>query len=357
MKASRVQAAASPMMEAIGAIGIAIVIAYGGYQVIHGDNTPGGFFSFIAAMIMAYKPLRSLAGLNNQLQEGLAAANRFFGALDRKAEIKDRPGATQLHVPNGDIVMDSIQFHYNENISALRDISLTVPAGQMVALVGASGSGKSTIMNLLLRFYDATDGHIWVDGQDIRDVTLRSLRDSIAIVTQDVMLFDDTVANNIAYGQPDLPRDAVIDAAKQAAADAFIRALPQGYDTRVGPGGVTLSGGQRQRLCIARALLKDAPILLLDEATSALDSESERMVQHALHNLMESRTSLVIAHRLSTILHADHIYVLDHGRIIEHGTHHSLLEKSGAYARLYHRQFASPDALIVDHAASDAAEG
>lgn len=348
MKASRVQAAASPLMEIVGAIGIAVVIGYGGHQVIHGENTPGGFFSFIAAMIMAYKPLRSLAGLNNQLQEGLAAANRFFGALDKKAQIKDAPNATTLHVPNGDIVMDNVDFYYSESIPALKHVSLTVPAGQMVALVGPSGSGKSTIMNLLLRFYDVTNGSIWIDGQDITEVTLRSLRDSIAIVTQDIMLFDDSVANNIAYGQPDVTREQVVEAAKQAAADSFIRNLPHGYDTRVGPGGITLSGGQRQRLCIARALLKDAPILLLDEATSALDTESERMVQHALHNLMESRTSLVIAHRLSTILHADHIYVLDHGRIIEHGTHDGLLEKEGAYSRLYHRQFASAASLYGD---------
>ncbi len=339
MKASRVQAAASPMMEAIGSLGIAVVIGYGGYQVIHGDSTPGEFFSFIAAMIMAYKPLRSLAGLNNQLQEGLAAANRFFGALDKKPEIVSQPKATELHVPSGDIVIEDVSFDYNPHVSALRNVTLEVPAGKMVALVGASGSGKSTIMNLLLRFYDPTSGHIWVDGQEISQVTLPSLRQSIAIVTQEVMLFDDTVASNIAYGCPSATREEIEKAAKLAAAHEFITALPQGYDTKVGPGGVTISGGQRQRLCIARAFLKNAPILLLDEATSALDTESERMVQKALLNLMESRTALVIAHRLSTILHADRIYVLDHGRVVEQGTHETLLKKGGVYARLYDRQF------------------
>ncbi len=339
MRASRVQAAASPMMEAVGAIGIAAVIGYGGYQVIHGENTPGGFFSFIAAMIMAYKPLRSLAGLNNQLQEGLAAANRFFGVLDNKPVIRDMDHTVPLHVPNGDIVLERVSFRYNDHVAALSDVSLHVPAGQMVALVGASGSGKTTIMNILLRFYHIEQGNIWIDGQDISDVSIVSLRQSIAVVSQDIMLFDDTVANNIAYGMRDASREAIEEAASMAAAHEFIMELPQGYDTKVGSHGVNLSGGQRQRLCIARAFLKDAPILLLDEATSALDSQSEHMVQDALLKLMASRTTLVIAHRLSTIQHADRIYVLEKGRVVESGTHQSLLDKGQYYAALYQRQF------------------
>ncbi|TAE82517.1 MAG: ABC transporter ATP-binding protein [Alphaproteobacteria bacterium] len=339
MKASKVQAAASPMMEAVGAIGVAIVLGYGGYQVLHGENSPGGFFSFIAAMMMAYRPLRTLSGLNNQLQEGLASAQRLFAVLDKKPSIADSTTAQPLHVPHGDIVMEEISFNYEEQEHAIKRASLIVPAGKMVALVGSSGSGKSTLMNLLLRFYDCSSGNIWIDGQDIRDVTLASLRHSIAIVSQDVMLFDDSVANNIAYGRLDASRESIMHAARMAAAHDFIMDLPQGYDTKVGPAGVKLSGGQRQRLCIARAFLKDAPILLLDEATSSLDSQSEHQVQQALSTLMQSRTSLVIAHRLSTILHADHIYVLHKGMIVEHGTHSSLLAKNGHYARLYHRQF------------------
>jgi ATP-binding cassette, subfamily B, bacterial MsbA len=340
MKASRVQALASPMMETIGAVAIAAVIGYGGYQVIQGHNTPGEFFSFIAAMLMAYRPLRSLSGLNNQLQEGMAAANRLFHVLDHPPTVRNAEGATLLHVPHGEIVFDAVSFAYYDNIPTLHDVSLTVPAGKMAALVGASGSGKSTLMNLLLRFYDVNAGTVWIDGQDIAAVTLASLRDAIAIVSQDVMLFDDTVAANIAYGKLDASRADIEEAAKLAAAHDFIMALPQGYDTKIGARGVTLSGGQRQRMCIARAFLKNAPILLLDEATSSLDSHSEQMVQQALSTLMQSRTTLVIAHRLSTILHADQIYVMDKGRVVEQGTHERLLAKGGAYMRLYQRQFA-----------------
>jgi subfamily B ATP-binding cassette protein MsbA len=344
MKASRVQALASPMMETIGAIAIAAVIGYGGYQVIQGHNTPGEFFSFIAAMLMAYRPLRSLSGLNNQLQEGLAAANRLFNVLDHPPTVRDAKGANILHVPHGEIVFDTVSFAYHTDIPTLHDVSLHVPAGKMAALVGASGSGKSTIMNLLLRFYEVNAGTIWIDGQDIAGVTLASLRDAIAIVSQDVMLFDDTVAANIAYGKLDANRSDIEEAAKLAAAHDFIMALPQGYDTKIGARGVTLSGGQRQRICIARAFLKNAPILLLDEATSSLDSHSEQMVQQALATLMESRTTLVIAHRLSTILHADQIYVMDKGRVVEQGSHERLLAKGGVYTRLYQRQFAPESA-------------
>jgi ATP-binding cassette, subfamily B, bacterial MsbA len=347
MKASKVQAAASPLMEAVGSLGIATVIAYGGYQVIHGHNTPGGFFSFIAAMIMAYRPLRSLSGLNNQLQEGLAAANRLFQVLDEKPTVQSPQDAQPLHVPHGTITMENVSFSYGQDIPTLHDVSLTVPAGKMVALVGASGGGKSTIMNLLLRFYDVSEGNIWIDGQDIATVTLPSLRNAIAIVSQDVMLFDDTVAANIAYGKLDATPEEIKKAATMAAAHQFIEQLPEGYQTKVGPAGVTLSGGQRQRLCIARAFLKNAPILLLDEATSALDSASEQQVQQALRQLMQSRTTVVIAHRLSTILHADHIYVMEGGRIVEQGTHPQLLEKGGYYTKLYMKQFAQEETSMV----------
>lgn len=349
MKASKIQAAASPMMEAVGSIGIAAVIAYGGYQVIHGDNTPGGFFSFITAMIMAYKPLRSVAGLNNQLQEGLAAANRFFNALDSKPSITDAVNAKTLDVSHADIAFEEVRFNYNSEVCALQDITLRIDAGQMVALVGASGSGKSTIMNVLMRFYDINEGKILIDGQNIAGVTMESLRSYMAIVSQDVMLFDDTIATNLAYGRLDASREEIIEAATQAAAHDFIMNLPKGYDTRIGPAGVKLSGGQRQRLSIARAILKDTPILLLDEATSALDTESERLVQQALNNLTKSRTTLVIAHRLSTIQHADCIYVMDQGRIVEHGTHADLLRMNGYYARLNDKQFDKTTAQLTSN--------
>jgi subfamily B ATP-binding cassette protein MsbA len=339
MKASKVQAAASPMMELVTASGIAMVIGYGGYQVIAGNNTPGEFFSFIAAMLMAYRPLRTLAGLNTQLQEGLAAGERFFKAIDNKPTIFESPNAKVLAVAGGEVKLQNASFDYHEGASTLRNINLHIPAGKMVALVGASGSGKTTLMNLLLRFYDVSAGEILIDGQDIREVTLASLRGAIAFVSQEVLLFDETVAGNIAYGREGATQAEIIEAAKMAAAHDFIMELPNGYETRIGQAGVKLSGGQRQRLCIARAFLRNAHILLLDEATSALDSHSEQLVQDALNKLMQERTSLVIAHRLSTILHADYIYVMDSGQVVEGGTHAELLAQNGKYAALYYKQF------------------
>lgn len=339
MKASRVQAAASPMMEALGGIAIAAVIAYGGSQVISGQTTPGAFFSFMTAMLMVYRPLRAIAGLNTNMQEGLAAADRLFAVLDERPEIRDLPGAAPLTVSDGALRFERITFSYGAEAPALREVSLEVPAGRMAALVGPSGSGKSTLMNLLLRFYDVQEGRILIDGQDIRTATLESLRRSVGLVSQDIMLFDDTAAANIAYGREGATREEIVEAAKAADAHEFISDLPEGYDTRIGPSGVRLSGGQRQRIAIARAMLKNAPILLLDEATSALDTQSERSVQKALTELMQHRTTLVIAHRLSTIRHADIIYVMEKGRIVEQGTHEHLLAKGGLYASLYRTQF------------------
>ena len=339
MKASRVQAAASPMMEALGGIAIASVIAYGGAQVIDGSTTPGAFFSFLTAMLMVYRPLRSIAGLNTNMQEGLSAADRLFAVLDEPPEIRDLPGAAPLTVSNGALRFEHITFSYDAHHPSLHDVSLEVPAGRMAALVGPSGSGKSTLMNLLLRFYDAQEGRILIDGQDIGKATLASLRRSVGLVSQDIMLFDDTAAANIAYGREGATREEIMQAARAADAHDFISALPGGYDARIGPSGVRLSGGQRQRVAIARAMLKNAPILLLDEATSALDTQSERSVQKALTELMQHRTTLVIAHRLSTIRHADIIYVMERGRVVEQGSHEALLSKGGLYATLYKTQF------------------
>ncbi len=345
-KAARVRAAAHPIFETLGGVAIVAVMLYGGHQVMEGGKTPGAFFSFITALLLAYEPLKRLANLNAQLQEGLAAAERVFALLDSAPGIVDRPGARPLVVSGGGIALRDVSFGYGDDaraVPALDRLDLTVPAGATVALVGASGAGKSTVLNLIPRFFDVTSGHVTIDGQDVRDVTLASLRGALALVSQESMLFDDTVRANILYGRADASEAEMIAAAEAADADGFIRGLAQGYDTPVGPRGVKLSGGQRQRVAIARAMLRDAPILLLDEATSALDSESERQVQTAIQRLTEGRTTLVIAHRLSTVVKADRIYVLDRGRAVESGTHGELLAKGGAYARLYALQFAGDD--------------
>ncbi len=339
-RATRTRSAASPLMETLGGVAIAVVILYGGHQVIDGTRTPGAFFSFITALLLAYQPMKSLAGLNANLQEGLAAAQRVFAVLDIEPTISDRPGAKPLAVRGGEIRFTDVAFTYDGTTPALDGADLVVPAGKTVALVGPSGAGKSTILNLIPRFYDVGAGCIAIDGQDVRKVTLASLRGAIALVSQEVTLFDDTVRANISYGRFGAGEDEIAAAAKSAAADEFIAALPQGYDTIVGEHGIKLSGGQRQRLAIARAMLKNAPILLLDEATSALDTESERQVQAALKALMRGRTTLVIAHRLSTIVDADLIYVVDQGRVAETGSHAELLAQGGLYARLYALQFA-----------------
>ncbi|MBV9824132.1 MAG: ATP-binding cassette domain-containing protein [Alphaproteobacteria bacterium] len=339
-RANSTRSRAGPLMEALGGAAIALVIFYGGHQVIIDARTPGAFFSFITALLLAYQPVKSLATLNASLQEGLAAAQRVFDMLDIEPTIRDHPGARSLRLEGGEVRFENIRFGYHPGAVALDGITLTVPAGSMVALVGPSGAGKSTLLNLIPRFYDVDSGTIRIDDQEIGSVTLSSLRGAVALVSQEVSLFDDTVRANISYGRFDAPQEAIEAAAAAARADRFIRELPEGYETLVGEHGVRLSGGQRQRLAIARAMLKDAPILLLDEATSALDSETERQVQAALRALMRGRTTLVIAHRLSTIIGADLICVMDGGRIVETGKHAQLLARNGLYTRLYETQFA-----------------
>ena len=339
LKGIRTRSAAAPFTEALGGIAVAVAILYGGWQAHAGAMTLGAFTSFLAALLLAYQPVKSLASLNAALQEGLAAAQRIFQILDRDPKIVDAPDARPLSVTGGEVAFERVGFRYVEGAPAVTDVSLTAPAGKTIALVGPSGAGKSTLLNLLPRFYDATDGRITIDGQDIRDVTIASLRAAISLVSQDTTLFDDSVRANIAYGRLDASEDEIVAAAKAAAAHDFITALPQGYDTLVGEDGVKLSGGQRQRIAIARAMLKNAPILLLDEATSALDSESERQVQAALTELMQGRTTLVIAHRLSTVVAADRIYVIENGSIVESGSHAELLARGGRYAKLYALQF------------------
>jgi subfamily B ATP-binding cassette protein MsbA len=338
--AQRVRSVASPLMETLGGVAVAMVLFYGGHQVITGLRTPGTFFSFVAALLFAYQPVKALAGLNANLQEGLAAAQRIFSVLDVEPEIRDAAHARPLVVKGGEIRFSGARFAYANGSLALDGATFAVPPGKTVALVGASGAGKSTILNLIPRFYDVQAGAVTIDGMDIREATLGSLRAAMALVSQEVSLFDDTVRANIAYGCFGAGEADIAAAAKAAAADEFIRALPQGYDTPVGEHGVKLSGGQRQRLAIARAMLKNAPILLLDEATSALDTESERQVQAALRALMHGRTTVVIAHRLSTVVDADLIHVVDAGRVVESGTHAELLRRAGIYARLYALQFA-----------------
>jgi subfamily B ATP-binding cassette protein MsbA len=345
-RANRTRSRAGPMMESLGGAAIALVIFYGGHQVIAGARTPGAFFSFIAALLFAYQPVKSLATLNASLQEGLAAAQRVFELLDIEPAIRDRPGALPLRIAGGEVRFTDVRFGYHPGTVALDGVSFTVPAGSTVALVGPSGAGKSTVLNLIPRFYDVDGGSIAIDGQDTAAVSIDSLRGMIGLVSQEVSLFDDTVRANIAYGRFGATQAEVDAAAVGAGADGFIRELPEGYDTLVGEHGVRLSGGQRQRIAIARAMLKDAPILLLDEATSALDSETERQVQAALRSLMRGRTTVVIAHRLSTIIGADLICVMERGRIVETGRHSQLLAKSGLYARLYETQFAGEGDLV-----------
>ncbi|MFC1512705.1 lipid A export permease/ATP-binding protein MsbA [bacterium] len=339
MRSMRVLAMTSPIMEFIGAIAIASIIVIGGFQVSKGYLSQGDFFAFIGAIVSLYNPIKNLSNLNNVIQQSVAASNRVFEILDTKPSIYEVTEAKTLPQINKDIVFDNVTFEYIENITVLHNISFKIDKGEMIALVGPSGGGKSTIINLIPRFYDAARGRILIDGHDVSKVTLHSLLSQIGLVTQDVVLFNDSVENNIRYGKLDASFDEIVNAAKFANAHLFVEQLPEGYGTLIGEHGARLSGGQRQRIAIARAILKDPKILILDEATSALDSESERLVQEALEHLIKNRTTLVVAHRLSTIRKADRIMVIDGGRIIESGMHKDLLSKNGLYAKLYRLQF------------------
>jgi subfamily B ATP-binding cassette protein MsbA len=328
-----------PLLESVGGVSVAAILAFGGWRVISGTGTLGEFVGFLSAVVLAYQPIRALGALNASLQEGLSAVHRSFVLLDTEPTIAERPDARVLEDCQGALAFEQVDFSYADAAPALHDISFTVAPGQTVALVGPSGAGKSTVMNLIPRFYDTDEGRVSVDGTDVRDLTLDSLRAQIALVSQDVTLFDDSIAANIGFGRPDAAHEDIVAAAQAAAAHEFISALPQGYDTVAGERGVTLSGGERQRIAIARAMLRDAPILLLDEATSALDAEAESQVQQALDRLTRGRTTLVIAHRLATVMGADVIYVMDEGRIVEAGSHAELVAKGGLYARLSKLQF------------------
>jgi len=330
----------TPVMELITSLGIAAVIWVGGSSVMHGRMSASEFFSFITAMILFYTPVKRLIGSYNTIQRSIGAASRVLEIIDEKPEIVDAPDAVELPRVKGEVEFRGVSFRYEDDY-VLRNVNLTARKGEVVALVGPSGGGKTTLVSLISRFYDPTEGAVLVDGRDIRTVTLKSLMAQIALVDQETILFNDTIANNIRYGKPEASDAEVERAAKAAYADDFIKALPDGYDTGIGDRGLRLSGGQRQRICIARAILKDAPILVLDEATSALDTESEQMVQRALNNLMTNRTTFVIAHRLSTITHADRIVVLENGEIAEVGDHGTLISSGGLYSRLHGMQFAS----------------
>jgi subfamily B ATP-binding cassette protein MsbA len=340
MKVTAALSSLPPLMELLGGIGMALALWYGSSQIAAGRLTQGQFVSFFTAVFLMYGPAKKLSRVNANLQQAIAASERIFEMLDTHTEVQERPGAPALQPFRGEIEFRDVGFGYEEgSVSILRNVTFSVAAGQMIAIVGRSGAGKTTLVNLLPRFFDVTTGSIRIDGLDVREVSLASLRSQIGIVTQETVLFDDTVASNIAYGSPRASRAEIEAAARAANAFGFVSALPAGFETMIGERGQRLSGGQRQRLAIARALLKNAPILVLDEATSALDTESELLVQEALANLMLNRTSFVIAHRLSTIRRADAIVVLERGRVVEIGRHDELLGRlDGTYATLYQLQ-------------------
>lgn len=335
IKKARVRALSSPVMELLGGFIIAGVIMYGCTLIWSDQMTAGAFMSFLTAAMSIYRPLKSVTNINNNLQDGLASAERTFKLIDQPATIKDNKNAGELKVTKGQIEFKDVSFNYGDDAPVINKLNLTIPAGKKVALVGASGAGKSTVLNLIPRFFDPSQGSIKIDGQSIHDVSLKSLRQSIGLVTQEVAIFNDTIANNIAYGTQDAKPESIEAASKAAAAHNFITEQENGYNTIVGEDGFSLSGGQKQRIAIARAMLKNAPVLLLDEATSSLDTESEKNVQEALNKLMEGRTTLIVAHRLSTIEDADIIHVLNKGEVIETGSHDELIQKGGTYANLY----------------------
>ena len=338
MKAANARGRLDPLLEAGGGVAVAAVLVLIGWRIASGESTVGDFTGFVSALILAAQPIRALGNLNAIVQEAAAALARTFAVMAERPRITETPGAPRLAVAGGEVRFARVTFRYREDVPALDGVDLLVPAGRTTALVGRSGSGKSTLLSLVPRLYDVTGGAVLIDGQDVRDVTLESLRRQVAVVSQDVTLFDDTIRANIAFGREGASEDAVVAAARAAAAHDFICRLPEGYDATVGTGGGRLSGGERQRIALARAFLRDAPILLLDEATSALDSESEQLVQAAIRNLMRGRTTLVIAHRLSTVRDADQIVVMEGGRIAETGSHDDLVGRGGAYARLHRLQ-------------------
>jgi subfamily B ATP-binding cassette protein MsbA len=340
MRIARVDSLSIPVMEILEAVGIVVAVWLGGYLVVHGNLTPGAFMGFLGALASLYVPIKRLSQVNTNIQRGMGGARRVFEVLDQQPEVAERAGARVLPPVRERVRFEHVGFGYEPGRHILRDVHFEAKMGEVVAIVGASGAGKSTLVNLLPRFFDVTEGRILFDGVDLREMTLHSLRAQIGMVTQETILFDDTFANNIAYGQPRGQGDAEIrEAARLANADEFILALPDGYAARIGEKGVRLSGGQRQRIAIARAILKNPPILILDEATSALDAESEALVQEALERLMRNRTTFVIAHRLSTVIQADRIVVLEGGHLAEAGTHPELMAARGTYFRLYQNQF------------------
>jgi subfamily B ATP-binding cassette protein MsbA len=340
MRAVVARSLSSPIMEFLGGLGIAFIIWYGGYKVITGSSTAGTFFSFMAAVLMLYDPVKKLSGLNNAVQQGLAAADRIFDIIETESDIKEKKNPAKIDRRPHRVTFENVYFKYDD-VMVLKDINLDVNAGEILALVGMSGGGKTSLVNLIPRFYDVTRGAIRIDGLDIRDASLSSLRDQMGIVTQEPILFNDSVRNNIAYGKQDATDKAIVAAAEAAYAYDFIQAFPNKFDTSIGELGGRLSGGEKQRICIARALLKDAPILILDEATSSLDTESEMLVQKALENLMKGRTTFVIAHRLSTIDYADRIVVIVDGRIVEEGKQEELIPMRGEFFKLYQMQYSN----------------
>jgi len=348
MRVARIKALSSPMIEVLGAAATVGILWLGASTVAAGTRSLGTFGAFIAAMLIVYRPFKSLSSTNNKIQQGLVAAERVFEMMDEPSDVPDAPGAIELPLGRHSVEFEQVSFRYGSNPPVLRDINLKIGAGEVVALVGMSGGGKSTLADLIPRFYDVNQGRITIDAIDIRRFTLASLRASIGLVTQHTFLFNDTVRANIAYGSIEKGLDQIVAAAKLANAHDFISRLPDGYDTVVGELGVRMSGGERQRIAIARALLKNAPILILDEATSSLDSEAERLVQEALEHLMENRTTLVIAHRLSTVRRADRIAVIVHGRIVEEGTHDELIALGQEYRKLHDLQFMAPAELAAN---------
>ena len=339
MKNVQLTSLLTPTVEFLAAIAVTFIVWFGGYEVVNGIITAGSLVAFLTYAVNLANPVKRLSRVYGNLQKAMAAVDRIFAVLDMEESVRNRPDAKPLPATDGHVELEHVTFSYGGDVPALKDVTLEASPGQMIAFVGPSGAGKSTIANLIPRFYDVSEGTIRIDGHDIRDVTIESLREQIGIVPQETMLFSTTVMENIRYGRLEAADDEVIAAAKAANADVFIRELPEGYQTQIGERGMNLSGGQRQRMAIARAILKNPRILILDEATSALDTESEKIVQAALDNLMVGRTSFVIAHRLSTIFNADQIYVIDHGEVKEHGTHEELLKKGGLYSNLYHIQF------------------